>query len=171
MSDSCDLWTYGPIARRLLCPWEFPSKNTGVGCHFLLQGIFLTQEPNPGLQHCRQILYRPSQVGSPTCRGATKPGCCCNYEACALEPESRNDCAHTPQLLKPELLEPVLRNERSRGGERPVRHIHRAAPSWPQPEKARALTKIQDSQTNKQNVKQNLKLPMKGYNISWGRLW
>ena len=32
-------------------------KNTGVGCHFLLQGIFLTQELNPGLLHCRQILY------------------------------------------------------------------------------------------------------------------
>ena len=28
---------------RLLCPWDFPGKNTGVGCHFLLQGVFLTQ--------------------------------------------------------------------------------------------------------------------------------
>ena len=28
---------------RLLCPWDFPGKNTGVGCHFLLQGIFSTQ--------------------------------------------------------------------------------------------------------------------------------
>ena len=28
---------------RLLCPWDFPGKNTGVGCHFLLQGIFATQ--------------------------------------------------------------------------------------------------------------------------------
>ena len=28
---------------RLLCPWDFPGKNTGVGCHFLLQGIFLTR--------------------------------------------------------------------------------------------------------------------------------
>ena len=32
---------------RLFCPWDFPSKNTGVGCHFLLQGILLTQGPNP----------------------------------------------------------------------------------------------------------------------------
>ena len=31
---------------RLLCPWDFPSKNTGVGCHFLLQGIFPTQGSN-----------------------------------------------------------------------------------------------------------------------------
>ena len=29
---------------RLLCPWDFPGKNTGAGCHFLLQGIFLTQD-------------------------------------------------------------------------------------------------------------------------------
>ena len=31
----------------------FSGKNSGVGCHFLLQGIFLTQESNPGLLHCR----------------------------------------------------------------------------------------------------------------------
>ena len=32
---------------------DFPGKNTGVGCHSLLQGIFLTQGLNPGFQHCR----------------------------------------------------------------------------------------------------------------------
>ena len=42
----------------------FSSKNTGVGCHFLLQGIFLTQELNPGLLHGRQILYHLSHQGS-----------------------------------------------------------------------------------------------------------
>ena len=36
---------------------DSPGKNTGVGCHFLLQGIFLTQVSNPGLLHCGQILY------------------------------------------------------------------------------------------------------------------
>ena len=35
--------------------WDFPGKNTGVGCHFLLQGIFPTQGSNPG-PHCRQML-------------------------------------------------------------------------------------------------------------------
>ena len=35
-------------------------KNTGVGCHGLLQGIFPTQGSNPGLLHCRQILYQLS---------------------------------------------------------------------------------------------------------------
>ena len=34
---------------RLVCPWDFPVKNTGTGCHFLLQGIFLTQGSNPCL--------------------------------------------------------------------------------------------------------------------------
>ena len=36
---------------RLLCPWSFPGKDAGVGCHFLLQGIFLTQELNSCLSH------------------------------------------------------------------------------------------------------------------------
>ena len=40
---------------RLLCPWN-SGKNTRVGCHALLQGIFLTQGQNPGLPQCRQIL-------------------------------------------------------------------------------------------------------------------
>ena len=38
------LWT-----SKLLCPWDSPGKNTGVGCHFLLQGIFLTQGSDPRL--------------------------------------------------------------------------------------------------------------------------
>ena len=38
-------------------PWGFPGKNTGVGCHSLLQGIFPTQGLNLGLLHCKQILY------------------------------------------------------------------------------------------------------------------
>ena len=42
---------------RSLRPWDFPGKNTGVGCHFLLQEIFPTQGLNPGLLHCRQTLY------------------------------------------------------------------------------------------------------------------
>ena len=40
-----------------LCPWDFPSKNTEVGFHFLFHGIFPTQGLNPGLLHWRQILY------------------------------------------------------------------------------------------------------------------
>ena len=50
---------------RLLCLWDSLGKNTGVGCHFLLQGIFLTQGSNLGLMHCRWILYRLSHLESP----------------------------------------------------------------------------------------------------------
>ena len=61
MSDSLRL--HGLQLARLLCPWDFPGKNTGVGCHSLLQGIFPTQGSNLGLLHCRQILYSPSHQG------------------------------------------------------------------------------------------------------------
>ena len=54
MSNS--LRPYGLQPARLLCPWDFPDKNTGVGCLAFLQGIFLTQGLNPGLLHCRQVL-------------------------------------------------------------------------------------------------------------------
>ena len=47
MSDSLQPHALQPS--RLLCLWDFPGKNTGVGCHFLLQGIFLTQGSNPHL--------------------------------------------------------------------------------------------------------------------------
>ena len=44
---------------------DSPGRNTRVSCHALLQGIFLTQGSNPGLLHCRQILYQVSYQGSP----------------------------------------------------------------------------------------------------------
>ena len=47
VSDS--LWPHGLQPTRLLCPLDSPGKNTGVGCHFLLQGIFPTQGSNPHL--------------------------------------------------------------------------------------------------------------------------
>ena len=52
-----------PMDTRLLRPWDFLGKSTGVGCHFLLQGLFLTQGSNPGLPHCRQTLYYVSHQG------------------------------------------------------------------------------------------------------------
>ena len=48
----------------LLLPCDFLGKSTGVGCHFLLQRIFLTQGSNPGLPYCRQMLYHLSHQGS-----------------------------------------------------------------------------------------------------------
>ena len=44
---------------------DSPSKNTGMGCQALLQGIFPIQGSNPGLPHCRRILYHLSHQGSP----------------------------------------------------------------------------------------------------------
>ena len=54
------LQCYGLQPAKLPCAWNFPGKNTGVGCHSLLQGIFPAQGSNPGLLNCRQILYHLS---------------------------------------------------------------------------------------------------------------
>ena len=59
MSDSLRPHELQPT--RFLCPCNSPGKNTGVGCHSLLQAIIPTQESNPGLLHCRQILYHLNQ--------------------------------------------------------------------------------------------------------------
>ena len=58
------VWTLcGPMdpITRLLCPWDSPGKNTGVGSHSLLQGVL----SNPGLLHCGQILDHLNHQGSP----------------------------------------------------------------------------------------------------------
>ena len=62
LSDS--LRTHGLWPAKLLCPWNSPGKHTGVGCHFLLQGIFPTQGSNLGLLQWGQILYHLSHHGS-----------------------------------------------------------------------------------------------------------
>ena len=54
-------WT---VAHQAHLSMGFPKQGYWVGCHFLLQGIFLTQESNPGLLHCKQILYHLSHQGS-----------------------------------------------------------------------------------------------------------
>ena len=51
----------------LYSPWNSPDQNTGVGSLSLLQGIFPTQGLNPGLPHCRKILYQLSHKGKPNC--------------------------------------------------------------------------------------------------------
>ena len=54
----------GPLFTRLLCPWDSPGENPGVGCCGILQGIFptqqLTQEHNRSAQCCQGVLTRPS---------------------------------------------------------------------------------------------------------------
>ena len=60
VSDSVQPHRWQPT--RLPHPWDSPGKNTGVGCHFLLHGIFLTQGWNLHLLHSRQILYHCTQA-------------------------------------------------------------------------------------------------------------
>ena len=63
---SLTLMTSWTVAHtRLLCSWNSPGKNTGVGCHFPLQGIFPSQYLNLCLLHHNWILYQLSHQGSP----------------------------------------------------------------------------------------------------------
>ena len=103
-----------------------PGKNTGVGCHALLQGIFPTQGSNSGLPHCRQILYYLSHQGitqinlssgeqSPSwcslwsqCRSQGSPQCTCLSLGCRNEkPHGSKDigiCSTFCMFLKPTWL-------------------------------------------------------------------
>ena len=63
MSDS--LQPHGLCPRGSSVHADSPGKNTRVGCHALLQGIFPTQKSNPGLPYCKRFLYHLSLQGSP----------------------------------------------------------------------------------------------------------
>ena len=82
--SSLNLWTAGEVLKKVLCfcfcflvtfdslkphelynPWNSLGQKTGVDSLSLLQGIFPTQDSNPGLPHCRQILYQLSHKGRP----------------------------------------------------------------------------------------------------------
>ena len=58
--------SHGPWPSRLLSQYNSLGKNTGVGCHFFLQGIVPNQRSNPGLLHCGQIHYHLGHQGSPS---------------------------------------------------------------------------------------------------------
>ena len=73
--QSCPTWSVAQSCLTLCDPMDcsppgssvhgnFPGKSAGVGCHFLLQEIFLTQGSNPGLPNCRQVLYCLSHQGN-----------------------------------------------------------------------------------------------------------
>ena len=66
ITKSCPtvLWPHGLQSARLLCPWNSPGKNTGMGSYSLLQGIFWTQGLKLGLLHCWQILCCLSHQGA-----------------------------------------------------------------------------------------------------------
>ena len=98
----------------LYSPWNSLGQNTGVGSLSLLQGIFATQGSDPGLPHCRQILYQLSHKGSPWCEGAMLCLCmcvcwlCCEGAACAcVMPVSAGSVRRGESALG--LLLPLLR--------------------------------------------------------------
>ena len=59
------LWAPWTVATRLRCPWNFPGKNTGVGCHFQPHGIFPTQGSNRSLLHWQADSLPPCHLGFP----------------------------------------------------------------------------------------------------------
>ena len=72
VSHNLFVWKWSEVKWKLLShvqlfgsPWNSPGQNTGVDSLSLLQGIFPTQGLNPGLPHCRQILYQLSHKGNP----------------------------------------------------------------------------------------------------------
>ena len=75
------LQSQGLQSTKLLCPWDLPGKNNGVRCHFLLQGIFLSQRLNLGLLHCRQMLYHLSHQGAKVAQSCLT---LCNSMDCSL---------------------------------------------------------------------------------------
>ena len=65
VSRSCSVMSNSLRLPGLYSPWDSPGQDTGMGSCSLLQGIFPTQGSNPGLPHCRRILYQLSHQGSP----------------------------------------------------------------------------------------------------------
>jgi len=65
VTQSCLTVTQWTVAHQALCSWDFPGKNTEVGCHFLLQGIFPTWGLNPHLLHWQADSLPLSHQGSP----------------------------------------------------------------------------------------------------------
>ena len=81
---------HGLWPTRLLCPWDSPGKNTGVGCHALLQGIFPTQGSNPcllGLLHRQAESLPLAPAGKPLIR----------LSSTALWPLSAGSCSQLPE--------------------------------------------------------------------------
>ena len=88
------LWT---VALRLLCPWDSLGKNTGVGCHAFLQGIFPTQRLNP---HILWLLH--GQVGSISLSHLGSPTNALDSNKLNTILSALNTSFSTPNLLKRE---------------------------------------------------------------------
>ena len=82
------IWLFVVAPPRLLCPWDSSGKNTGMSCHFLLQGPFPTQGLNPRLLcllHCRQILSQLLTIMKTPLKSLVF-----NYKLKSLSPITRN---------------------------------------------------------------------------------
>ena len=95
---------HGLKPARLLCLWYFLGRNTGVGCHVLFQGIFLSQGSNPRILHCKEILNCWTTRETPIMEY------CCSCSVAQLSPTLCNpmDCSmpgypvlyHLPELAQ-----------------------------------------------------------------------
>ena len=90
---------------RFLYPWGSPGKNTGVGCHFLLQGIFLTQGSNPGLLHWQADSSPLSRGEAPVAVAAVIRGSC---------PEDRNCYPFMSQRTAASIQNPLVASHPTR---------------------------------------------------------
>ena len=98
MSNS--LWPHRLYPTRFLCPWNFPIKNTGVDCHFLLQGIFLTPGIEPTSPHWQVDILLLCHLWNPgyiVC-------CCCSVAKCVWLCNSM-DCSTPGSIVFHCLLE------------------------------------------------------------------
>ena len=124
MTDS--LRPRGLWPTRLPCPWNFPAQNTGVGCHFLLQGIFPTRGSNPCLPYCRHLLSHQGNpsIGDTAVKKQTKNeisfsrqtvhviisklSCQCDFPGSASDKESACQCRrHETWVRSPGWEEPL----------------------------------------------------------------
>ena len=119
-------------SHRLYSPWNSLGQNTGVGSLSLLQGIFPTQGSNPGLLHCRWILYQLSHQGSPRILEWVSLS---NLQGIFLTQESNRGLLHRRQTLyylsyhgqpAPEFLPGKSHGQRSPVGYSPLRQGARA---------------------------------------------
>ena len=119
--------------RRLYSPWNSPGQNTGVGSLFLLQGIFPTQGSNPGLPHCRWVLYQLSYQGSsrivPIFLAQLKT-CCLFTKSCPTLCDPVKYTVHG--ILQARILEWVAFSF-SRGSSQPYLGYNISAPTIPNP--------------------------------------
>ena len=99
----------------------FLGKNIGVGCHFLLPGMFLTQGLNPCLLHCRWIFYRMSHQGSYVCKNPGSWKFSLRYTSYLG--------TSTMQIL-PVFLHPEVSSSACTEGGSPLRWVTTVADAW-----------------------------------------